>query len=42
MLTDKQKTLPDFLKKKIMKSKTKKKTPLYMLLEKHKGKLRGS
>lgn len=41
-LTEKQKTLPKFLQEKIMKSKTKKKTPLYMLLEKHKGKLRGS
>tara|TARA_Y100000813_G_scaffold91163_1_gene64911 strand:- start:157 stop:279 length:123 start_codon:yes stop_codon:yes gene_type:complete len=36
-LTDKQKTLPDFLKKKIMKSKMKKKKPLY-----DKGKMNGS
>jgi len=38
MLTDKQKTLPEFLKKKIMKSKAKKKKkPLY-----DKGKMNGS
>ncbi len=38
MLTDKQKTLPDFLKKKIMQTKAKKKKkPLY-----DKGKMNGS
>ena len=37
LYVDKQKTLPDFLKKKIMKSKMKKRKPLY-----GKGKMNGS